>query len=261
MAPFTNCLYSEIAGIKNKMIKKKLAQASQQAIKIWRAILCLLRYDENTFGRSLMSFMNAKAEYLICYDASLTGIGVSVYSMKECSNPELLAIGSYNFLFNLNQQAKYQNIVEFIAIIAGYLALLTLGITHANIKLKGDNISSLSWASQERFRSHNGRNSALVFTVLGVLYDLHVVETEHVAGTSNILHDQLSRHRTAQDLGYNKELILNYNTHPLSDLLECCNPLLTEIDLLQLWKDIIVHINILQLCSSNLSSVSPLSVC
>jgi hypothetical protein len=127
--------------------------------------------------------------------------------------------------------------------------LIKLGIKHANIKLRGDSVASLTWAETERFRSLRGRNAALIFTLLGVSFDYFVVDTEHIAGENNQLHDQLSRYVTPEQLGYDDNVIMNFNVAPFNIILESCDPTNEVKDMLELWKEIALLINNLQTSS------------
>jgi hypothetical protein len=242
MKPFTNSLYSELIGIKNRRISKKLKKAAIESIQMWRIVLCLLKYNDLEYARKFSSFDNKQADILMCYDASLEGIGVSIYDITN-QEMKLLLIGSYEFSFNLQHQAKYQNIVEFIAVIAGLLMLAKLKLKHKNIKLKGDSVTSLTWSMLERYRSVEGRRSALVFTLLAIAFDLDVVEVEHIPGADNTLHDELSRGVKPSDLGYKEDNIMNFSSLPYSNILELCDPASTEYELTELWKIIAIHIN------------------
>jgi hypothetical protein len=236
MKPFTNCLYSEFIGIKNKHVVKTLTAVGVQAIQVWRTALSLLQFNELAYARSFSSFKSEEASILIWYDASLTGIGVSVYDISN-SHQTLLAVGSYNFKFDLQQHSGYQNVAEFIACVAGYIIMARLKIKHVAVKLKGDSISSLTWASTERFRSPHGRSSALIFTLLGINFDYTVSETEHIPGVLNTVHDDLSRNILAKELGYQKELIMNFDSYPMNSLLELCDPS-GRMDMLDMWSEI-----------------------
>jgi hypothetical protein len=236
MKPFTNCLYSEFVGIRNKHVAKTLTAVGVQAIQVWRSALSLLQFNELKYARSFNSFQSEAATILIWYDASLTGIGVSVYDISN-NQQTLLAIGSYKFKFNLHQNSAYQNIAEFIACVAGYIIMARLNISHVDVRLKGDSISSLTWASTERFRSPQGRSSALVFTLLGINFDYNISETEHIPGILNTIHDDLSRDILAEELGYQKEFIMDFDIYPMSRLLELCDPC-SDVNMLDIWSEI-----------------------
>jgi hypothetical protein len=241
MRPFTNCLYSELIGIRNRRISKKLKSAGIEAIQLWRAVLCLLKYNDLTYAKTFSSFNNSKANIVICYDASLTGIGVSIHSITD-QQEKLLAIGSYDFQFDLKQHAGYQNIVEFIAVIGGLLMLAKLKMQHNSLKLRGDSITSLTWSKNERYRSIPGRRAALIFTLLSIAFDYDVVEIEHIPGVDNILHDKLSRGFKPSELGFNESTIMDFTFGPSGKILELCDPSSKDYNLLDLWKIVAVFI-------------------
>ena len=70
MRPFCGALNRAMAG---RLDRTKIA------IRCWQAILFLVRYKEQRFTRTLVSFKSDVAEYIVEMDASLHGAGCLIY--------------------------------------------------------------------------------------------------------------------------------------------------------------------------------------
>jgi len=242
MRPFTCLLNAEINGLRQRHTSKRLSPQGRQIVLLWRCVLCLLRLNETRYARQLCSFKELPATILICYDASLSGIGVSVHSLHDGAT-SIIAVGRYDFHFDITGNPRYQNIAEFIAVIAGFLALFNRGYSHVNIQLQGDSISSLTWSSTERFRGSLSNRATMVYILLAIHFNYVVVDTQHVAGVDNTLHDQLSRGYDPIDLGFKHGDIIDFNTEEYAAVIEICNPTISNYDINQHWKDIMILIH------------------
>ena len=76
MRPFCGALHRLSAGRLSTHATFRLSEEAKIAIRLWRAMLFLVQYDELRFTRPLVSFSNDLPEYVIEFDASLTGAGV-----------------------------------------------------------------------------------------------------------------------------------------------------------------------------------------
>jgi len=56
------------------------------------------------------------------------------------------------FPFILETDSSYQNTAEFIAVVAGVALLVRRGFCNKSLHMKGDNVSSLRWGKDERFK-------------------------------------------------------------------------------------------------------------
>ena len=250
MRPFTTFLYHESNNYKRASVTKRLGHMAVLTVQLWKAILCILMLDEVQYGRSLMSFMPGPAEYLICYDASLTGVGVSVTSIVT---NKVLAVLSAPFPFTVEGDSSFQNTAEFIGIVTGYVMIALLGISNASIQLKGDSISSLQWASTEHYRSKLCFRPAVIFTLLSIAFNLIVVEAVHIAGVDNDIHDGLSRGKSPGELGFNEEIRMQSTQQYISSFLRLCDPTLAESGSVEIfWRKAIEEVNGLKIYGVNL---------
>lgn len=223
MKPFSICLYAELTGMKSHYAYKKLrAFGSKLAILVWRTLLCMLDLDETSHARTFGSFLTETPTILLEFDSSLWGMGLSITCLDSGRR---LGVCAFQFPFDLDQQSKWQNVVEFLAVVMGCLCLAHMGIRNVNIKLKGDNVSSLVWCSTEHFGSKLGFRAVLLYIIIAAFFGYRVVDVEHVAGVDNTFHDALSRGTRPELLGVPREDILHFvEETQIRALMVACNP-------------------------------------
>jgi hypothetical protein len=207
---------------------------------IWRCLLCLLEFDPLSYSRSLSSFSHQPPSYQIGFDASLTGIGVGITCL---ASGRLVAVTSFTFPFNLESDSKYQNTVEFIAVVTGLWLLYKLGSKGCTIELKGDSQTALKWGETERFKGILNLGSVIAFILLGTHCNIWVSSSIHIAGEDNTFYDQLSRGTAINSLGLEDDIIINLQKDSeFIRLIELCNPhidyLQQENSIILLWKQI-----------------------
>jgi hypothetical protein len=209
------------------------------AVYMWRSMLCALDLNELTFSRSLLSFRKRKPELVLQYDASLQGIGLILSDITTAETTVLLGIASWNFPFDLQGQSRYQNTVEFIAVLMGLMSFARLGYRSVGIRLVGDNTSSLKWSETERFKGKLSLRATIMYTITGIDFDIDVCETEHVPGVKNVVCDQLSRGVAPTQLGFENNGVILPQDDYVDSCLCLCNPLLelsTHTEVCDLWK-------------------------
>lgn len=237
--PLTTVLYKEFKGFHNRNVSKKVSDEGRNAIFIWRYLLCMLKFDHSTYSRSLQSFSYTEPTYKISFDSSLTGIGVGIYRVGDNS---LLRVTSYAFPFSLVEESRYQNSVEFIAIVVGMWMLRGLNVRDCNLCLEGDSITALTWASTERFRGSLNSGAVVAFIMLGIHFNLWISDSAHIAGVDNVIFDALSRGKSCLDLGFNSEQIVDLAAdEAFNKLILLCNPrndYSIGDSLVQLWKQV-----------------------
>ena len=193
MRPFCGALNRLTAGRTDRHATFLVSQEAKVAIRAWRAMLFLVRYDERRFSRTMESFGNDPPLYIVEFDASLKGAGILWY--RRVRGTEVCVGGSaidLRFL-GFGEDSSYQNLSEYIGGILGLIGLIKLGIKGLNVEMRGDSISALTWAQTERCRGEIVTNASFVFTMLCIAYDLDVKVTTHISGADNHWCDVLSR--------------------------------------------------------------------
>jgi len=229
LKPYTRTLFKGIRGYTNNHQRIKLNPEAQVTLRLWKCFFVMLEISPDRFTRDILSFVSAQPTYTIEYDASLTGIGVIIYKIEPDQTEVEWKVIQHNFSFDLKGESRYQNTVEFIALVVGVAALGSLGVQDVAVRCRGDNRSSLSWGIDENYRSDLGRKAALMFTTLGIQSNIRIDEAIHIAGITNIRCDQLSRnYKTPIELGFSHDQFIS--SKAISSVCDFCNPTVTDID-------------------------------
>ena len=225
MRPFTAGLYAEVAGMHNVEVKKMLHWEAVRAVTMWSAMLVMMELDEKQFARSFDSFRVREPDTVICFDASLYGIGVSVRVMESGAERVIGVVGTEQLPFDLDSDSSYQNSMEFVAVVVGCYILVVKGYRGRRIKLVGDSVTALRWSERESFTGERVFSAALLYVLLGCQHDLWVCSTAHVAGVDNETHDRLSRGVSPVRLGFLSSDVVHVGPGTIGwDLLSLCNP-------------------------------------
>ena len=250
MRPFCGALNRATVGRRDRHATFTLSEEARCAIRCWRAMLFLVGYDEAKFTRSLESFDKRPAQYIVEFDASLTGAGILIYQRVDAVEVCVAATAMDLRGLDFGNNSSYQNTAEYVGAIVGILGLLKLGVSNEDIELRGDSQSALTWARTERPRGKVVTNAAMVFTLLCVSHGIEAKEATHIGGQANYRCDQLSRMAESGlavadilvgiGLGGIRDLMLESDCRARK-LIECCRPdrqFSSEGDFILFWKEI-----------------------
>jgi hypothetical protein len=209
MRPYTHAMHVITSGYNQPHAKIHLSDLAQADVMMWRAFVLLLIAKPDRLSRPMESFRPQSAEYCIKYDASLTGLGVGIYSL---ASSELITYAAMVLPFDVTNEYKRQNTMEFIAVVLGLLLAWRASLHNFTYNLHGDSVSSLAWAQADRVNSILARQANIIFTTVSVHLHARVAETVHIPGNLNVIFDGLSRGLTSQELGLNESLMYSVNT-------------------------------------------------
>jgi hypothetical protein len=206
MRPHTSVLFSAMGKYGGHMHAELLLETEVRVcIQLWRCCLVVLDLHEERFARDINSFGKPSVRFMLGYDAALGGVGIVLNKVSPSGVESQWKCAQFRLPWNLTESG-FQNAVEYVAIVAGFIALAMAGVSNETIAIRGDNISSLSWALRETYKGTLTRNASVMFTLLGIEYNLSVAEGFHVPGDSNVMCDALSRYyKTTDDYGYAQE--------------------------------------------------------
>ena len=88
MRPFSKALHGSFKGLTNERVSFRLKEDAVRSIEMWRAMLCMLAFDEARFARPFDSFGVRTANITIQFDASLEGAGFVIYKRHPISGVE-----------------------------------------------------------------------------------------------------------------------------------------------------------------------------
>ena len=147
MHPYTHELHVITTGYSHSQIKIELTLQAQSDIIMWRSFVLLLVAHPVKLSRSMGSFRSHPPQYCFKYDASLKRIAVGVYTADD---DKLLVFAAVDLPFAVNNEARRQNTIEFLAIIFGLLLCWRTAKSTIYYNLHRDSMSSLIWAENDR---------------------------------------------------------------------------------------------------------------
>jgi hypothetical protein len=119
-----------------------------------------------------------------------------------------------------------------------------MGIKTIRIKLRGDSITALTWADKLRPKGDSVINSAVIFTLMVVTWNVEITGTEYITSKDNYGPDRLSRNPrtdTMATLGHSDVVHVDLNNDPaVAEILRLCNPktdLGSEQGFRAFWRD------------------------
>ncbi len=132
LRPFCGALNRLIAGRLDPHASFPVSAEARIAIKSWQAMLCLVRYQETRFTRTLESFAPAIPATIIEFDASLTGAGLIWYDLENGAEVVRGASAVDITFLDFTTDSSYQNLAEFIGAILAVLGHVALdGVLHS----------------------------------------------------------------------------------------------------------------------------------
>jgi len=229
MKPFTADLFAALGNWKNKSKIIAISDDAKRAIRVWRMSLILLELDRVAFARPIESIVRRKVEWLVEYDASLTGLGLIISSIAGEGSiaPEVRWVSSIDLPYSFQSKSAFQNTAEFLAVVMGLAVIARNGGRHTGVRLRGDSKSSLKWAATQRFRAGPSRRAAMAFVAFGTRFGLAIEETQFIKGETNTQCDKLSRHKrpTDPELGFADDVVIEAQQIPsLWNLLLALDP-------------------------------------
>ena len=244
MRPYTHTLHVITSGYTQPHAKIHLSDLAQSDVMMWRAFVLLLIAQPERLSRTMESFRPQIAIYCIKYDASLTGLGVGIYHLPT---NELITYAAMTLPFEVTNESKRQNTMEFVAVVLGLLLAWRASLKNFAYNLHGDSISSLAWAQADRVNSTLARPANIIFTTISVHLNATVAETVHIPGTLNIIFDGLSRGLTSRELGLDESKLYPVsNDAAIHDFIMMCDPSTVLTDMRS-------HTNLLHRCTSILT--------
>jgi hypothetical protein len=145
--------------------------------------------------------------------------------------------------YQLEEKSKYQNSMEFIAVVTVIALLVSMGYRDISIVLEGDNTTALDWANTQNFAGMFSTASSLAYITLCQSSGIVVESIKHIAGTlMDHRSDKLSRGKDPASFGYPEAKIRRLANNPaLMELVALMDPtrphdIAHELD--ELWRKV-----------------------
>ena len=235
MRPFCGALHRATSGRKSRHALFLLQEETQRAIRGWRAMLYLVSFNERRYTRRMESFVPETLQYVVEFDASLTGTGILWYKRQADGTEVAMGGGAVDLRgFGFGSDSSFENTAEYIGCILGMVGLVLLGVRDADIEIRGDSVAALTWAETERARGQLVTNASIVFTLLSIRFNLDVKKSVHISGEDNWRCDRLSRleesrgnrvQETLEAMGLNQTAVVRLQENvQVQTLFACCDP-------------------------------------
>ena len=248
MRPFCGALNRMTWGRTDSFALFHLSVEAVVAIQCWRAMLCLVRFRETEFTRSIDSFAPATPILVAEFDASLSGAGL-IWAVRSNGAEVVRGVSAVDLSFlGFGVDSSYQNLSEYIGAILAVIGQVMLGFSGTGIALRGDSVTALTWAMTERPRGVRVTNASMIWTLLCIATDIDVKEVTHIAGEDNGRCDRLSRRGTdttisvaeeAEDMGMRGAEVVDLDSDgSVREIIGLCDPrteLNSEADFLLFW--------------------------
>jgi hypothetical protein len=138
--------------------------------------------DENNFAQPLDEFRLMKHECVAEFDASLSGIGVIWYRVYEDGTEVPVGGCAVDLrVLGFGDDSSYQNTAEFIGATVATNGLEAMGLGGLPIRLRGDSVTALTWANENKFRSALVTPAAIVYTLQNWTRRIHIVDVEPIS--------------------------------------------------------------------------------
>lgn len=251
MRPFCGALYRVTWGRVDEHAVFHLSPEAIVAIQCWRAMLCLVRFRETEFTRTIESFAPATPILVAEFDSSLSGAGL-IWSVRTNGAEVVRGVSAVNLAFlGFGTDSSNQNLAEYIGAILAVIGQVILGFSGTGIALRGDSVTALTWTITERPRGVRVTNASMIWTLLCIAADVDVKEVTHIAGEDNKQCDRLSRRwdigkipsmtvlEEAEDMGLRGVEVVEMDLDTgVRGILELCDPrteLSSESQFISFW--------------------------
>jgi hypothetical protein len=221
------------------------------AIQCWRAMLCLVRFRETEFTRSIVSFAPATPVLVAEFDSSLSGAGI-IWFTRTDGVEVARGVSAVDLSFlGFGVDSSNQNLAEYIGAILAVIGQVMLGCHGTSIALRGDSVTALTWTMTERPRGVRVTNASMIWTLLCIAAGVEVKEVTHIAGEDNDKCDRLSRRwdlgrrptmtvtEEANEMGLGRAEILEMESDStIRGIIELCDPrtdLNSESEFIMFW--------------------------
>ena len=148
-------------------------------------MLCLVRYRETEFTRTIESFAPTTPVIVAEFNASLKDSGL-IWFAREGGTEVALGVCTVDLsYFEFGDDSSHQNLAEFTGAIIAVAGQIILGLSGRGLALRGDSITANTWAFMETPRGSIFTNASMVWTLLCLATDVNVTEVTHIVGVDN----------------------------------------------------------------------------
>jgi hypothetical protein len=233
MRPFVRIIYSCFRGQAHGA-SVVLDAGTKRVIRLFKSLFVLLTLRGESFARPFDSFSQRRHTWVCEYDASLNGIGIIWFEVKEGNRELARAYASIDITdLQFGEDSSFQNTAEYIGGLLSAFGMIRLGVGDQPALHRGDSVSALTWTQKGTVRSDLAIKPALLWGVLVMTTQCDVVNIHSLSHDENSNADILSRRGTWEQVISNnsrktRPSILPPDTPCLdlrcAELLHLCDP-------------------------------------
>ena len=192
LRPFVNVIFGAFKGA-GESPRVLLDPRARVVLRLFRHFLLREHFEGLFFYRTIDSFAQREATWVLEVDACLTGIGVIgfkvVGGVEVCSFYACEDISALGF----KEDSSFQNTAEFLGVIIAVVTLLRFGVEGEPLAIRGDSRTALCWAASGRPKGSLAMRAGIVWAYLLLRRQINVVDHVHIPNNGNVLADALSR--------------------------------------------------------------------
>jgi len=232
LKPFVAALYAEYSG-RRRFVPFVMSTFCLEALEAWRYFLLSAQVFPKRFGRSLQSFEHKEIALTLVWDASLYGIGATLFEGDGVDGRvlKLVKIPFDAREYPFEGDSSFQNLSEYLGITVAIALAIRLGFAGCGLHIVGDSVTALQWTAEGTYVSGHHDRAATIQAMLRADADVRIVKREWLSGDDNAFCDNLSRRHdpsfSAADVSTPADplLLCTLETDPwISTLLQLASP-------------------------------------
>ena len=185
----------KMQGGRDRVYRRHFTPEAKALVRIWRAYLVKSEVDFKNgvpSGRPMESFARRDNGWWLEFDGCLTGVGVRIFKATT-EGVAVLTTASFTNDFGFGRDSSYQNAMELLGVAFALLVAVRLGARNTSVNLRGDSVTVLAWAKDNRFNSELAMAASSLVLMICQHFDIVVGDTQHLSSEDNWVCDELSR--------------------------------------------------------------------
>jgi len=194
LKPFVAALYAEYSG-RRRHLPFVMSVFCLEALEAWRYFLLSAQIFPKRFGRSLRSFVRKEVALTLVWDASLYGIGATLFE-GDGAEGQVLKLVKIPFDYReypFGGDSSFQNLSEYLGVTVAIALAIRLGFAGCGLRIVGDSVTALQWTAEGTYVSGYHDRAATIQAMLRADADVHITKREWLSGDDNAFCDNLSR--------------------------------------------------------------------
>jgi len=194
LKPFVAALYAEYSG-RSYHASFQMSTGCLEALEAWRFFLLASHILPARFNRSLQSFVTKDVALTLVWDASLYGIGATLFEGDGVDGKVLkvVKIPLDPFDYPFQRDSQFQNLSEYLGVTVSIALAIRLGYAGCGLRIVGDSVTALQWTAEGTYVAGFHDRAAVVQATLRSDAEVCITKRDWLSGENNSFCDNLSR--------------------------------------------------------------------